>query len=109
MPKHLIVYTRAIFCPDQIRTRKLLADWGVPYQEINCSEDAEALERIQEWNGHMGVPALVVAEEGSVLPIAEPGPRPEGRSTRNVNRGTLITEPSEDGLRQFLQQHGLLP
>jgi len=92
-----------------MRVRKLLAEWGVPYQEVNCSNDAEAQERIKAWNGHLGVPAVVVAEEGSVLPIREPDPRPTGRSTRNVNRGALITEPSEDGLREFLKQHGLLP
>jgi glutaredoxin len=108
MARHLVVYTREISCPDQMHIRKLLAEWGVPYQEINCSDDAQALERIKAWNGHMGVPAVVAAEEGSVLPFREPGPRPVGRSTRDVNRGTLITEPSEDGLREFLKQHGLM-
>ena len=109
MAKHLVLYTRAISCPDQARARRLLAEWRVPYQEVNCSNDAEALERIQAWNGHLGVPAVVIAEEGNLLPIAEPAPRPSGRSTRDFNRGTLITEPSEDGLREFLKQHGLLP
>ena len=109
MTKHLVVYTRVMACPDQTRVRKLLAEWHVPYQEINCSNDPEALERIRAWNGHLGVPAVVVAEEGSVLPVTEPDPRPAGRSTRDANRGTLITEPSEEGLRQFLDQHGLFP
>ena len=108
MAKHLVVYTRGISCPAQMRARKLLAEWGVPYQEINCSDDAQALERIKAWNGHLGVPVAVAAEEGSVLPFREPDPRPAGRSTRDFNRGTLITEPSEDGLREFLKQHGLL-
>ena len=109
MTKRLVLYTRATSCPDQARARRLLAEWRVPYQEVDCSVDAEALERIQAWNGHLGVPAVVIAEEGSLLPIAEPAPRPSGQSTRNFNRGTLITEPSEDGLREFLKQHGLLP
>ena len=105
----LVVYTRATYCPDQQRTRKLLAEWHVSYHEIDCSKDQEALERIRGWNGHLGVPAIVVAEEGSVLPFREPDAKPVGRSTRDYNRGTLITEPSEEGLRQFLKQHGLLP
>jgi len=109
MTKHLVLYTRAMSCPDQARARRLLTEWRVPYQEVDCSNDAEALERIRTWNGHLGVPAVVIAEEGSLLPIAEPAPRPSGRSTRDVNRGTLITEPSEEGLREFLKQHGLLP
>ncbi len=109
MPIHLVLYTRATYCPDQARARKLLAEWKVPYQEVDCSRDAEALERIQNWNGHLGVPVVIAAEDGSLLPIREPDSRPAGRSTRNFSRGTLITEPSEEGLRQFLQQHGLLP
>jgi len=109
MAKRLVVYTRAIYCPDQQRTRKLLAEWHVPYQEVDCSKDPAGLERIKSWNGHMGVPAVVIAEEGSVLPFREPDPKPVGRSTRDYNRGSLITEPSEDGLGQFLKQHGLLP
>ena len=109
MAKRLVLYVRNIACPDQARARRLLAEWRVPYQEVNCSTDADALERIKAWNGHMGVPAVVVAEEGSVLPIAEPSPRPTDRSTRSFNRGTLITEPSEEGLREFLRQHSLLP
>jgi glutaredoxin len=109
MAKRLVVYTRAIYCPDQQRTRKLLAEWHVPYQEVDCSQDQAALERIQSWNGHLGVPAVVAAEQDSVLPFREPGPKPVGRSTRDFNRGSLITEPSEEGLRQFLKQHALLP
>jgi len=109
MAKQLVMYTRAIGCPDQARARRLLAEWKIPYQEIDCSADRAALERLRAWNGHMGVPALVVAEEGSALPCCEPEPRPVGRSTRNVNRGTLITEASEEGLRAFLKQHGFLP
>ena len=108
MAKCLVVYTRAIYCPDQQRTRKLLAEWRVPYKEVNCSNDAEGLESIQRWNGHLGVPVVLVAEEGSVLPFREPDPKPVGRSTRDFNRGSLITEPSEQGLREFLTQHGLL-
>ena len=109
MAKHLVLYTRATGCPDQARARKLLAEWRVPYQEVDCSKDQERLARIQAWNGHLGVPVCIVAEEGSLLPFREPDPKPQGRSTRDFNRGTMITEPSEQGLRQFLQEHGLLP
>ena len=109
MALQVVMYTRATYCPDQNRARKLLAEWHIPYQEVNCSKDAAALDLIQHWNGHLGVPAVIVAEEGSLLPAREPSPRPAGRSTRDSNRGTLITEPSEQGLREFLRQHGLLP
>ena len=111
MAKHLVLYTRATSCPDQARARRLLAEWRVPYQEVNCSNDVEALERIQAWNGHLGVPAVVIAEEGSLLPIAEPAPLPARTLDARCCQlgGTPITEPSEEGLREFLKLHGLLP
>jgi glutaredoxin len=109
MALQLVLYTRNTSCPDQIRARKLLTEWNIPYQEVDCSRDQAGLERIQKWNGHLGVPAVIVAEAGSVLPFREPDPKPAGRSTRDFNRGALITEPSEPGLREFLRQHGFLP
>jgi hypothetical protein len=43
-----------------------------------------------------------------VQPIEEPAPLPKGRSARSLDRGTLITEPSDEALSAFLQRHGLI-
>jgi glutaredoxin len=108
MSKRLVMYCREAFCPDQARARQLLSMWGVAYEEVNITHDRQAAERVQAWNGHLGMPTLVIAEEGSLEPITPPTPLAAGQQTRNLNRGTLISEPSERGLREFLHQHSLL-
>jgi glutaredoxin len=102
------MYCRDSFCPDQARTHRLLGQWGVLYEEVNTTRDRQAAERVQAWNGHLGMPTLVIAEEGSLEPVTPPAPLAAGQRTRDLNRGTLISEPSESGLREFLGQHGLL-
>lgn len=109
MAKRLVMYCRDSYCPDQALARRLLKAWGVSYQEVNISRDRQASERVQKWNNHQGVPTLIVAEDGSVEPIAPPTAVSPGQRTRNLNRGSLICEPNETGLREFLQQHGLMP
>ena len=37
-----------------------------------------------------------------------PAPLPKDASPRGVNRGPMLTEPSEEQLKQWLQQNGLL-
>ncbi len=108
MTKHLVMYCRDAFCPDQARARHLLKEWGVPFQEINISRDSQAAARLQEWNKHLGVPTLVVADTSGVEPITLPAPLSPGQRTRNLDRDSLICEPSEAGLRDFLRRHGLL-
>ena len=106
--KRLVVYCRDAYCPDQARARQLLDKWGIAYEEVNISRDPQAAKRVQEWNKHLGVPTLIVAEEGSLEPITPPTPLVPGQRTRDLNRGPLISEPSENGLRDFLRQHGLM-
>ncbi len=109
MVKRIVLYCRDSYCPDQARAKRLLAGWGMLYEEVNISRDRQAAERVQEWNKHLGVPTVVIAEEGSVEPITPPTLLLPGQRTRDLNRGSIICEPSEAGLRTFLQQHGLLP
>lgn len=108
MSKRLVMYCREAFCPDQARARQLLSTWGVPCEEVNITHDRQAAERVQAWNEHLGMPTLVIAEEGSLEPVTPPTPLAARQQTRDLNRGTLISEPSERGLREFLRQHGLL-
>ena len=108
MDKELVVYGRTAFCPDQARAVRFLDTNNVPYRLIKIDEEPEAGERVERWVGHRSVPTLVVARKGDVMPIETPAALPEGRSVRSVDRGTLITEPSEEALGRFLERHGLI-
>ncbi|HEX6288491.1 MAG TPA: glutaredoxin family protein [Herpetosiphonaceae bacterium] len=108
MDKELIVYGRTFPCPDLMRSERFLRSKQVAYRMIHIDQDEEAGTLVEQWVGHRSVPTIVVARKGEVLPIEEPAPLPQGRSARSFDRGTLITEPSDEALSTFLQRHGLL-
>ena len=108
MDKELIVYGRTFPCPDLMRSERFLRNKQVAYRMIHIDQDEEAGTLVEQWVGHRSVPTIVVARKGENLPIEEPVPLPAGRSARSFDRGTLITEPSDEALSAFLQRHGLL-
>jgi glutaredoxin len=104
---HLYVYTRERTCGDQQLARQCLHDFGVSYTEVNISREPEAALELEQLIGCLAVPTLVVAAEQR-QPIEPPTPLGPYQSVRNVDRGAVISEPSRDGLRQFLIKHALL-
>ena len=103
----LLLYTRDRTCPDQELARRCLAEFNVPYAEINISREPDAAQMMQELVGCLAVPTVVIADEVH-LPIEPPTPIGKYESVRNVDRGSIISEPSRSGLQQFLIRHGLL-
>lgn len=108
MTKTLVMYSRTRYCPDVERARTRLAELGLKYDEINIEEDAEAARWVEGWTGFRSVPTIVVAEEGTSAPVEEPRPLPRGSSSRGIDRGYMITEPTNDQLDAFLRKHGFL-
>ena len=107
MNKELVVYGRTYPCPDLTRTKRFLEANQIRYRQINIDEDEAALEFVEWWVGHRSVPTVVVARAGDVQPIEDPAPLPKGRSVRSFDRGTMITEPSDEALHGFLHRNGL--
>lgn len=103
----LFMYTRERTCGDQQLARLCLQEFGVPYTEINISREADAAEELQKLIGCLAVPTLIVADEDR-HPTTPPSPLGPYQSVRNVDRGSVISEPSREGLRRFLVKHALL-
>ena len=103
----LFMYTRERTCGDQQLARLCLKEFGITYTEVNISQEPDAAQELQDLIGCLAVPTLLVADEER-RPIAPPNPIGLGRSVRNVDRGSVISEPSREGLRQFLIKHALL-
>lgn len=101
----LIMYSRTTGCPFITLAKRILKDYGVPYQEIFIDRDLQARQAVQQWTGFLSVPTLVVAQAGSVLPYEEPLPLAVGSSPRGIDRGAMITEPGQEQLLQWLAQH----
>lgn len=106
--KQLVVYVRREACPDVRRTCDFLAKHSVAHRLIEADVDPAAKQRVLEWTGYLSFPTLLVAEDGSVEPVEAPIPLRPGQSPRDVDRGTMLTEPSLPGLEIFLRRHGFL-
>jgi glutaredoxin len=101
------MYTRERICGDQQLARLCLQEFGIPYTEVNISRESDAAQELEDLIGCLAVPTLVLADEER-RPIAPPNPIGPSRSVRNVDRSSVISEPSREGLRQFLIKHALL-
>jgi hypothetical protein len=106
MPQ-LLMYTRAGSCPDQALARRCLDEFKLNPIELNISREADAAHRLMELAGCLAIPTFVAAD-GDNQPIEPPRPMEPRRSVRNVDRGSIISEPTRDGLRAFLIRHGFL-
>jgi glutaredoxin len=104
----LYLYTRERTCGDQQLARLCLQEFGVPFTEVNISREPDAALELQELIGCLAVPTIILADE-SRRPITPPTPIGPYQSVRNIDRGAVISEPSRNGLRQFLVKHALLP
>ncbi len=106
--KEIIVYSRTYGCPYVRVAKRVFERYQVEYREIMVNHVLQAKQRVRDWTGYESVPTIVIAEPGKDLPYELPAPLPKGASPRGVNRGSMITEPSEEQLTDWLRQHGLI-
>ena len=103
----LLMFTRAGSCPDQALARRCLDEFKLKPLELNISTEHAAAQQLMKLAGCLAVPTFVAADEHQA-PIEPPHPLEPYRSVRNVDRGSIISEPTRDGLRAFLIRHGFL-
>ena len=106
--REIVMYSRTFGCPFVSVAKRVFADFALGYREIMIDKDAEAKVRVLNWTGFQSVPTLVIAEAGSDRPIEEPVPLARGTSPRGIDRGYMITEPSQAELKAWLMKHGFI-
>jgi len=99
------MYTRTAGCPYVTVAKRVLSDYALTYQEIFIDKDPDAKQRVLDWTGFLAVPTLVVSNNGDGLPIEEPSPLPKGSSPRGIDRGAMITEPTQQQFVTWLEKH----
>lgn len=107
--KELVMYSRSMPCPFVSTARRVLEREGVPYRELLIDRNQTYEARVLEWTGFLSVPTLVVAWRGQELPYEPPVPLPHGESPRGIDRGSMLTEATEEELLAWLRKHGFLP
>jgi glutaredoxin len=102
------MYSRTRSCPFVRMAKRVLDREGIAYREICIDEDPEAEKRVLNWTGFKSVPTIVVTRPGEDLPYEEPDPLEPGSGPRGIDRGTMITEPGEMKLEDWLKKHGFM-
>jgi glutaredoxin len=105
MDREIVMYSRTFGCPYVRTAERVFAQRQIAYRTIHIDRDAAAKKRVVDWTGFESVPTIVVANLGEDLPFEEPDFLAQGRSPRGVNRGSMITEPSEEQLVAWLREH----
>jgi glutaredoxin len=108
MDKEIVMYSRTYGCPYVRTAERVFARLKVPYREIHIDRDTDAKNRVVDWTGFESVPTIVVARPGEDLPCEQPASLARGRSPRGVNRGSMITEPTDEQLVDWLRQHQII-
>ncbi len=108
MEYELVMYSRTSSCPFVRTAKRVFERENVPYREIYIDQDPAAEQRVIAWTGFKSVPTIIAARPGEDLPFEEPAPLEAGASPRSINRGSMITEPGETKLEDWLRQHGFI-
>lgn len=108
MEKELVMYGRRFACGDQSNAMWFLEANAIPYRFVDIGADKEAADRLIQWTGFKSVPTMVIARPGDIVPVEEPAPLAPEHSARGVDRHTVITEPSNSQLEDFLKKHRLM-
>ena len=108
MAYEIVMYSRFSPCPYVRSAKRVLERERIPYRELYIDEDPAAKQRVIEWTGFQSVPTIILAQPGEILPYEEPQPLAPGASPKGIDRGTMITEPSETQLENWLRRHGFM-
>ncbi len=107
--KELVVYTRSTYCPYQAKADRVFDKYKVPHRTILIDQDRQAEQRVIAWTGFKSIPTILVARRGEDVPYEEPTPLAKDASPRGIDRGSMITEATEEQLTAWLQKHGFIP
>ena len=107
MSKQLVVYITS-WCPGCRHAQDALAELGLAARYVNIGRDTEAAGLLRALTGFESVPTFVIVAGEGFDPITPPAALPAGKGPRGVDRGSVLTEPAEAPLREWLVKNGFL-
>jgi len=108
MDKEIVIYSQVRYSPFIALARDLLTRYKIPFREIDINTDYSLADRVKSWVGKISLPAIIVAAPGDDLPIEPPLPLRSDQPTRGADCGSLIVQPNNQQLENWLHKHGFL-
>ena len=108
MDKEIVMYVRRSYCPNVAQARDVLKRYNIPYREIFIDSDSVMAAQVKKWTNFHSVPTIIIANPGEDVPHTDFLPRPTDRSNRGYDRGSMITEPNNQQLEDWLHKNGFL-
>jgi hypothetical protein len=106
--KEIIIYTQARYSPFTALARDLLTRYQIPYREIDITGQPTLADHLRPYVRDLDLPTLMVAEPGADSPITPPYPLETSQSPSGLDRGSLISQPNNQQLENWLHKHGFL-
>ena len=106
--QEIVMYSRTFGCPYVRVAKRVFDEHNLDFREVQIDRDPDARERVVQWTGFQSVPTIVLARPGEDLPFEDPAPLLAGQSPKGVDRGSMITEPSDKQLLDWLRRNGMI-
>jgi hypothetical protein len=106
--KEIVMYSQAAYSPFAALARDVFIRYNIPFREIDVNTNAAIVNQLKDWTGQLSIPTIIVAAPQSDLPFEPPTPLEAGQSPRGMDRGSLISEPNNQQLENWLHKHGFL-
>jgi glutaredoxin len=106
--QEIVMYVRSFYCPNVALARDVLRRYKIPFREINVDDSPQLAARLKDWTGFLSVPTIILANSGQDVPHTDFLPVVPGQSVRGTDRGSMITEPNNKQLENWLYKHNLL-
>ena len=108
MEKELVLYGQTRYSPYVALARDLLTRYKIPFREIDVQANPMMADRVTTWTGRLSLPTLIVTLPGSDVPLTPPTPLETDQAPRGLDRDSLISEPNNQQLEDWLHKHGFL-
>ena len=108
MDKEVVMYSQASYSPFIALARDVFTRYKIPFREIDVNTQPGMADRVQRWTGKLSLPTIIIAAPHSDIPIDPPLPLESGQPPRGIDRGSLISEPNNYQLENWLHKHGFL-
>lgn len=106
--KEIVLYSRSAYIPFVALARDLLSRYQIPFREVNIDDQPQALARLQDLTGDVRLPTIIICKPGEDAPFEAPLVLTPEAAKRGTDRGSMIVEPNNHQLEDWLYKHKFL-